>query len=76
MNDYSEWEDYTVPADSHRRYGGELSAEDFYEGSHYLSVAATRVLADRKFDRECKRNIELRDKYGACIHKSFHSRED
>lgn len=42
-------------------YGGELTLFDF-EGHHTMATMTDRIVNDLKFDKQCKRNIELRKK--------------
>ena len=42
-------------------YGGELTLFDF-DGKHTLKTMADKIMRDLAFDKQCKKNIELREK--------------
>lgn len=44
----------------HTTYGGELSLFDF-DGHHTMTTMASKLIKDNAFDKQCKRNIELRE---------------
>lgn len=47
-------------------FGGLIYFTDFYtncsENANTRSPIASRILQDRKFDKQCKKNLEIRDK--------------
>lgn len=47
----------------HQRYGGTIYVDDFntdYAGKlHRTSWVANRILSDMRFDRSCKKNIDI-----------------
>lgn len=45
----------------HITYGGELTLFDF-DGKHTLKTMADKIMRDLAFDKQCKKNIELREK--------------
>lgn len=45
----------------HTRFGGNIYNYDF-DGYTSMSDIATRIISDRKFDEQCKKNIEQRNK--------------
>lgn len=45
----------------HTTYGGTLSSFDF-DGHHTMATITQRIISDFNFDKQCKKNIELRTK--------------
>ena len=45
----------------HHTYGGELTSYDF-DGKHTIKTMADKIMRDFAFDKQCKKNIELREK--------------
>ena len=49
----------------HRTYGGAINVESFnteYCGFSTLSDISGQILSDMKFDRQCRKNCEVRDR--------------
>ncbi len=49
----------------HRTYGGVINVESFnteYRGFSTMSDIAGRILSDIRFDEECRKNTDNRDK--------------
>ncbi|MBD5096999.1 MAG: hypothetical protein HDT40_08380 [Lachnospiraceae bacterium] len=43
----------------HKTYGGTITLFDF-EGHSTMSIVAGKAASDMRFDRVCKKNVELR----------------
>jgi hypothetical protein len=49
----------------HRTYGGTINVESFnteYRGFSTLSDIAGRILSDMRFDEQCRKNCERRER--------------
>lgn len=46
---------------NHNTYGGEITLFDF-EGHHTLSTMAARIASDLRFDEQCRKNIEAKER--------------
>lgn len=44
----------------HTTFGGTLSEFDF-NGHHTMATMAQKIVSDFNFDKQCKRNLELKD---------------
>lgn len=55
----------TITYSNHNTYGGAINVESFnteYRGFSTLSDIAGRILSDMKFDEQCRKNCERREK--------------
>ena len=51
----------TYGTETHNTYRGELTLFDF-EGHHTLSTMADRIMRDLRFDEQCRKNCESRER--------------
>ena len=51
----------TYGTETHNTFGGELTLFDF-EGHHTLSTMADRIMRDLRFDEQCRKNCENRER--------------
>lgn len=51
------------PTKDHTTFGGRIYASDF-DRKTTLSEAAAKIIADKKFDQQCKRNSIFRKETG------------
>lgn len=51
----------TVTCRNHNTYGGEITPFDF-DGHHTLSTMSARIASDLRFDEQCRKNIEAKER--------------